>query len=183
MDRRLSGLPLTSNFNEQHAQPSAPRRPADSVCAAERACRRQRADGAAPRGGVWDQRRDVAQHADEPRSLACAKTPAASPANLRIEQGCLRASHSAQDSRPLGYSRAGGGRPGLSPTRSRSKLKTCKAIALSQPHRDRTVSPRPTPHRLPAPDLSQPDACPACADWRHDVRQWPGEAHRQREGR
>jgi hypothetical protein len=34
----------------------------------------------------------VAQHADEPRPLTCAQTPTASAANVRIEQGGLRAS-------------------------------------------------------------------------------------------
>ena len=50
------------------------------------------------------------------------------------------------------------------------------------PNWDRTVSPQPTPHRLQAPGLSRPDACPACADWRHDVRQWRGAVHRRHEG-
>jgi len=37
------------------------------------------------RGSAWDQRRGVAQHADEPRPLASAQTPTASAANVRIE--------------------------------------------------------------------------------------------------
>ena len=129
-------LPEGVSIGEVAKRLGVTRQALSALLTVERSCRRQRIDGPAPRGSAWDQRRNVAQHADKLRPLACAQATATSAANVRINQGGLRASRrvAQQAVRLLIPPRCtrGAGRTG-----GDQKTRTCVGVGFERP--DQTV--------------------------------------------